>query len=73
MEYIKMHCNECYVLVIQLLHIPLLLFPQYEEQYESKASYFFLRNYNYSFIEIYIHHGYTLHRVLFIINTLIPR
>ena len=51
----------------------LLLFPQYEEQYWHKTSYFFLRNYNYNYSTVYIHHGCILHTVLFVINTLIPR
>lgn len=37
-----------------------------------KPPIFFLRNCNYNYSVIYIHQGYILHRVLFIINTLIP-
>ena len=35
----------------------------YEGWYETNVSYFFIRNYKYSYIKIYIFHGYILYKV----------
>jgi hypothetical protein len=57
--------------VFYLLHI-------YEGCYKSDASFFFLRNCNYNYKEIYICHGYVLYKIgviflrLLIINTVFP-
>jgi len=44
----------------------------YKEQYKSKASYFFFRNYNYSYNAICTHHGYILCKVEIIFPQIFP-